>query len=149
MRISCVSLEGLRKKETANVVNRNTKHYNYSPSISYLIVILCRRPSHFTSRKVQPCSYSSNHLSDWLHTSLQGQQINILWKRNQETNLDQYAEMGTEFELEGQKCKNKELTRRRLVFLVLFFQTFMFQTSVHCFFFRLVTLLKHGSSYSG
>ena len=50
--------------------------------------------------------------------------------------------MGTEFELEGQKCKNKELTGRRLVFLVLFFQTLMFQTSVHCFFFSTCHAVK-------
>ena len=50
--------------------------------------------------------------------------------------------MNTKFEQKLQKSKNKESTRRGLVlivfFLVLFsFQTLMFQTSVHCFFFFL------------
>ena len=55
--------------------------------------------------------------------------------------------MNTKFEQKLQKSKNKESTRRGLVlivfFLVLFsFQTLMFQTSVHCFFFSTCHALK-------
>ena len=51
--------------------------------------------------------------------------------------------------------KNKELTRRRLVLIVFFLFCSVFRLSCFrlglstLFFFRLVTLLKHGSSYEG
>lgn len=76
LRVSNVSLEGLRKKKNGLfVIYKNTLN-TVILRLQLVYVNLCRCPFHFTSRKVQPWSYSNpTYTSDWCQNTFVSEEL--------------------------------------------------------------------------